>query len=224
MSDDYTIWIPLDPSFVPDEAAAQRAVEWLSARAPRAHEVNVEISPEIRFVDCGANFSSVRCHLCGSELETDWWQEAMDRAASTAFKDRVVDLPCCGARAGLEMLHCEWPQGFARFALQALNADIGEPTPKDDETVARLLGTPVRRIHAHYRRQPERSGCPYGDVTMYIGTSPQLLRRVGEHVHVEPPADANNPVIGRVAPDLLDGAKHRPRASGCSERPHRARS
>jgi hypothetical protein len=150
VSDDYTLWIPLDPSFVPVEAAAQCAVEWLRARAPRAHEANVEVSPEIEFVDCGANFESIHCHLCDSELSMDWWQQAMARAASTAFENRVVELPCCGARVGLEMLRYEWPQGFARFVLEALNADIGEPTPEDDEAVARLLGTPVRRIHAHY--------------------------------------------------------------------------
>jgi len=62
----------------------------------------------------------------------------------------TVTLPCCGAGSHLEELRYEWPQGFARFVLEARNANIGGPTDVDDQEVAGLLGTPVRRILAHY--------------------------------------------------------------------------
>ncbi len=149
MSDNHVRWIPVDPSFVPSEDAVRRAAEWLRTRAPEAEEVTTGLTPEIQFVDCGGNFEAIHCPLCARDLPMDWWQEAMEKAAATAFTDRASTLPCCGANTLLEDLRYEWPQGFARFVLEARNANMA-PTEKDDEHVARLLGTPVRRIVAHY--------------------------------------------------------------------------
>jgi hypothetical protein len=150
MYENHVYWIPVDPSFVPSEDAARRAAEWLRSRAPEADKVTADVTPEIQFVDCGANFEALRCPLCAADLSVDWWQGAMDKAAATEFTDRATTVPCCGANTRLEDLRYEWPQGFARFVLDARNPNIGTPTEEDDEHVARLLGTPVRRILAHY--------------------------------------------------------------------------
>jgi hypothetical protein len=150
MSDHLTRWIPLDPSFVPDEASAARAVEWLRARAPAAEHVTANSSSTIRFVDCGANLEAIHCRRCGAQLSLTWWDEAMETAAATDFEDRAVRLPCCGEPDTLEMLRYDEPAGFARFVLEARNADIGAPTAEDDERVGALLGTPVRHVLAHY--------------------------------------------------------------------------
>ncbi|HEX8792299.1 MAG TPA: hypothetical protein VF765_15195 [Polyangiaceae bacterium] len=100
--------------------------------------------------DCGENLEAIFCPRCATELDMDWWHEAMDRSYATSFTDRDITLPCCRARARLEDLDYRWSQGFARFILEARNANIGAPTEDDDAQVARLLGTPVRRILAHY--------------------------------------------------------------------------
>jgi hypothetical protein len=150
MSDHLLRWIPLDPSFVPSGEAAERAAQWLRARAPQAAEVSAEVSPKIQFVDCGSNFQGILCHVCKDEVPLDWWHEAMGAAGATDFADRVVTLPCCAATANLEDLEYDGPQGFARFVLEARNAAIGEPSASDTEQVAQLLGTPVRLIFAHY--------------------------------------------------------------------------
>ena len=149
MSDDFIRWIPVDPTFVPSDADASRAVEWLRARAPHAQDVNAESFSAICFVDCGVNLETIHCRRCGAELSLPWWRDAMDVAAATKFEDRAVSLPCCGEADRLEMLNYDWPVGFARFLLEARNANISAPTPADDDNVAALLGTPVRHLLGH---------------------------------------------------------------------------
>jgi hypothetical protein len=150
MSEDFTRWIPISPTFVPTDADAARAVQWLRARAPKADDITVEFFPIICFIDCGANLEAIRCRRCGAELSSSWWQSAMDAAVATAFENRTIRLPCCDETDSLDMLRDEWSCGFARFVLEARNASIGKPTAADDEEVAALLGTPVRHVLAHY--------------------------------------------------------------------------
>jgi hypothetical protein len=150
MSIHLTRWIPVDPTFVPSDTGIARAVEWLRTRASDAESVTAESFPEIRFVDCGENFESVHCSRCGADLSLSWWQAAMSASAATAFEDRLVTLPCCDATDCLEMLRYESAMGFARFVLEARNANIGVPATADDEKVADLLGAPVRHILACY--------------------------------------------------------------------------
>ena len=147
MSDSFVRWIPVDPSFVPSEDARGRAVAWLRERAPNADEVWGALTPDIRFVDCGGNPERISCPRCGVAID-HWWPGAMGRAAETRFDKREVVVPCCGADTCLEDLRYEWPVGFARFVLEARNARI-DLSPSDDESIARLLDAPVRRILAH---------------------------------------------------------------------------
>lgn len=149
MSDSFIRWIPLDATFVPTEAGRRHAMEWLRHRAPRADEVSGEVSPEIRFVDCGENLERIVCDRCGASVDESWWQDAMSQAAETQFTKRDVVVPCCRIKTRLDDLRYEWPIGFARFVLEARNAAI-ELTDEDDARVAEILGAPVRRILAHY--------------------------------------------------------------------------
>ncbi|RYD36270.1 MAG: hypothetical protein EOP86_06430 [Verrucomicrobiaceae bacterium] len=55
--------------------------------------------------------------------------------------------PCCRMELTLAELNCEWPQGFAKFAIEVMNAGIGELPDGLAEELARILGTPVRIIH-----------------------------------------------------------------------------
>lgn len=69
----------------------------------------------------------------------------MDAAYASHFADLTTTTPCCGASGSLNDLHYEWPAGFARFTLEALNpnADL------DDQhllTLESILGCPVRVI------------------------------------------------------------------------------
>jgi hypothetical protein len=149
MSDDLLRWIPVEPTFVPAEDAAMRAVEWLRARAPGADEVTSRVTEEIELVDCGGNLERIECPRCGAELDVEWWGEAMATAAEMSFRDRSVEMPCCDETVDLAALRYEAPQGFARFVLEARNAGIGMPTAEDAAQLGRLLGTDVRLIRSH---------------------------------------------------------------------------
>ncbi|MDB6135640.1 MAG: hypothetical protein JWM59_3883 [Verrucomicrobiales bacterium] len=47
----------------------------------------------------------------------------------------------------LAELNYEWPQGFAKFAIEVMNAGISELPDGLAEELARILETPVRIIH-----------------------------------------------------------------------------
>lgn len=153
MSDDVIRWIPLDPTFVPSDEAIQTTVAWLQRRIGPStlvfSGVVANTSKQVEFVDCGENFDAVCCNRCGAELSEDWWSGAMNTASKTRFENREVTLPCCGAVEDLHQLRYEWPMGFARFVLEARNPSM-VPSQEDDAEISRLLGTPLRRIDAHY--------------------------------------------------------------------------
>jgi hypothetical protein len=149
MSDNILKLIPTTPHYVPGAAAAHRARDLLSNYLPGIDEIDYEVTETIRFIDQGGNWERVLCPVCGTELDTVWWQEAMDTASQTGFTDLSVNLPCCYARSSLNDLQYEWPAGFARFVLKARNprADLDDGELKSLEQV---LKCKLRKIWAHY--------------------------------------------------------------------------
>src|SRR5437762_3164094 len=128
MSDNWIIVIPEAADFVPSSEARRKAVELFRSLAPRADEVKELATEEIRFIDCGANLERITCPDCGAQLEIHWWQEKMGEEADAGFPLRSVELPCCGATRSLDQLKYDWPQGFARFSIEAMNPGIGDLT------------------------------------------------------------------------------------------------
>jgi hypothetical protein len=59
------------------------------------------------------------------------------------------DPPCCGAATSLNDLVYEWPQGFARWALEIMNPGRGFLTDEEIERLARTVGHPLREIRTH---------------------------------------------------------------------------
>lgn len=149
MSDNWIIVIPEEPDYVPGEVAQDRAVALFRQFAPHADDVRSEVSDEIRFIDCGANLSRIICPHCRADLETEWWQDLMDEESEAGFPFREVPLPCCGHAGSLRTLSYDWPQGFARFSVEAMNAGIGDLSDGQLAEFARVLGCPVRRILQH---------------------------------------------------------------------------
>jgi hypothetical protein len=151
MSDHWIALIPEDPRFVPDLAKCERARDRFSQIAPDAEEIEIRVSEKVQFFDCGQNFERIRCPSCSAEIPVDWWQNRMgdDYDSGDGFKLATYATPCCAKKCTLHELVYEWPQGFGRFALDAMNPDIG----KLDETYKRefesILGTTLRVIYQH---------------------------------------------------------------------------
>ena len=149
MSDNFTILIPASPGYVPCKEAQAQAVALMKAFAPNADEVKVETTEEIRFIDCGANFERVDCPDCGAEIAMDWWSECMSEEFSAGVRLETRFLPCCGGRRSLAELDYEWPQGFARFSLSAMNAGVGELSDAKKSEFEQVLGCELKTIYQH---------------------------------------------------------------------------
>lgn len=150
MSDNFLRFIPTDPGFVPSSEGSASALQALRAWMPEAHEVTAAVSAEIQFVDQGANFERVFCSACGVELPIGAWLEALERARLAEFRDLGIVMPCCGARSSLNELRLEWPAGFARFVLEAMNPNIPDLSDRQHARLEQILGTRLRKIWAHY--------------------------------------------------------------------------
>lgn len=150
MSDDYIYFVPTNPRFVPEPTAVERGLTLLKQRAPRADEINVEQTDGIRLFDAGSNFESVRCPACRQEIDLDWWHDCLERDSDDDdFSLSPYLLPCCAARRSVDQPVYDWPQAFGRFALVALNADLGRVDDKLKTEIERALGTTVTVVYQH---------------------------------------------------------------------------
>jgi len=149
MSDDYIHVVPEKPGFVPAEARRQEAVSYFRKIAPKAGEITALVSANLVFVDCAENFEEIRCPSCKAVVEQDWWQEWMNKDfGKKGFTLRERKMPCCGARHTLHDLAYQWPQGFARCDIQAMNPN-SRLSAQHQSRFEAILGCPVRVIYQH---------------------------------------------------------------------------
>jgi hypothetical protein len=73
----------------------------------------------------------------------------MDEDYANGFRLGSYSLPCCGKPTTLNDLVYEWPQGFGRFAIVAMNPGIEKVSDRQKAELEKTLGTPLRVI---YRR------------------------------------------------------------------------
>ena len=150
MSDNWITVIPESLDFVPSKAALKETRAWFKRIAPKADEIEVTTSDEVRFFDCGANFERVTCPSCNAELEQDWWSERMgDDSTDSGFALQKFVLPCCRHQATLHELKYDWAQGFGRVAVSVMNPNIGALTTAQIAQLEQILGARVRVIYQH---------------------------------------------------------------------------
>ncbi len=149
MSDNWITLIPEDPQFVPKKLKQRAARDRFAEIAPEADQIDIKMSDKVQFYDCGANFERVCCPACGSEIPETWWQDRMDDDHADGFKLAMYLVSCCGAAYTLHDLVYELPQGFGRFALNAMNPNIGKLEETDKQEFEKILGTKLRVIYQH---------------------------------------------------------------------------
>jgi len=147
MSDNWIILIPENPRMIPAQDQQQHALRAFRELAPKSDQVEIEVSDELRFIDCGQNFERVRCPACGKQLDDDWWNVQMNEEFEVGVSLKELELPCCRAKRTLHDLRYEWPQGFARFSLEAMNPNLGRLSPDQVASFEAVLGCPVRVIY-----------------------------------------------------------------------------
>lgn len=149
MSENWIALVPQDPRFVPDAARQCRARERFAEIAPEADEIEIKVSRNVVFFDCGENFERVCCPSCGTELPVEWWQERMEEDHDDGFQLAAYATPCCERKVTLNELVYEWPQAFGRFAIDAMNPDIGKLDDSYKQEFENILGTKLRVIYQH---------------------------------------------------------------------------
>jgi hypothetical protein len=73
----------------------------------------------------------------------------MEEDYSNGFPLAKYATPCCNALRTLHELQYEWPQGFGRFALEAMNPNIGQLQERYKEEFEQILGISLRVIYRH---------------------------------------------------------------------------
>lgn len=155
MSDNYIRLVPDDLRWQPDPEAAIAVTDYLArlfdGPAESVDEVSYDYYDEITLIDAGTNTERITCPACGGDIDVEWFFDLVADQGDS-FEDLTVTVPCCEAVTTLDALHYDWPVGFGRFAVTAMN--VTRPKYALDaselDTVAALLGRPVKQILVHY--------------------------------------------------------------------------
>lgn len=148
MSDSFLRYVPVDPRFQPEPAAADHAKALLASYLPEAQAVVAEFSDQVQFVDPGENWSGVFCPHCNADAEP-WWSDAVSRAYEDRFRSLDITMPCCGVVVSLNDLRYVWPVAFGRFVLEAMNPNVKGLSAPQMSALAQVVGCPLREIAAH---------------------------------------------------------------------------
>ena len=149
MSDNWIILISENPRFVPEEQKRIQALSRFEEIVFDADEISAIIYPQIQFFDCGGNFDRVLCPSCHAVLDDIWWQDRMAEDDRDGYQLTAFSVPCCGTVCKLNDLDYHWPQGFGRFALDAMNPGIDTLDDQDRQQLEGILETKLKVIYQH---------------------------------------------------------------------------
>jgi hypothetical protein len=140
--------ISTDPSYVPNKECQQEAKDFLEKVYPSLTIQSI-LNDKIEFVGQGQNFESAVCPLCENNIETEYWQDAMDKADQSHFIDLFVLTPGCQKMTSLNELMSFSPAEFAKFMLSVDDPET-EIKAMDVSAPEEILNTQLRIIYAHY--------------------------------------------------------------------------
>lgn len=155
VSDGYIRLIPTDLRWQPTPEAATAATAYVArlfvAPGDDVERVEYEFYDHITLIDAGENTTRVTCPRCGSDIDVDWFFDLIEENGES-FNELDVSVPCCNAIVSLDALHYDWPVGFARFEVSAMNPTRAryELDAQELAEVSAVLGHPVAQIIAHY--------------------------------------------------------------------------
>jgi len=150
VSDNWVVFVPEDPLYIPTDAAIAAAVATASRLFPAADKIEPDLSNGIQFFDAGGNWETTYCPGCGQHLSVQWWQDAFGRDhTESGFKLALYPTPCCGAAYTLNDLKYVWPQALGKFGLSAMNPNVGEIAAEACRKLESALGTRLRVIYQH---------------------------------------------------------------------------
>lgn len=148
MSDNWLQLVPYDPEYQPSIDVAEKARSLFESFVPDAEKVIFSIKDSTEFFHPMANWSGVECPICGADLES-WWGLEMQERSTSNYQNLVVTSPCCGSPVSLNELRYRWPAGFGRFVLEAMNPNIRDLTPSQENALSQSACCSLRKIWVH---------------------------------------------------------------------------
>ncbi|MTK05030.1 hypothetical protein [Micromonospora sp. CP22] len=155
MSDGYIRLIPTDVTWQPTLEAAAAAVAYVarlfSGPDDDVEQVEHEFYDKVTLIDAGENTTRITCSCCLAEIDMEWFYDLIEENGES-FDNLDTTVPCCATVTSLVALRYDWPVGFARFEVCAMNPTRAkyELDARELADVATLLGHPVTQILAHY--------------------------------------------------------------------------
>ncbi len=150
MSDDRVHMFPAEAGTGCNQDNLQDAVAYFRTIAPTAVDVKSWASDHLDFIHCGANFGMICCPTCGREIDAHIWGDWMELGSGeNGFTLTQHSMQCCATQHTLHELVYEWPQGFSRCGVSAMNPNIGEVSEEQRKRFELILGCPVRVIYEH---------------------------------------------------------------------------
>jgi hypothetical protein len=98
MSDNWIALVPEDPRFVPDAAKQQRARERFLEIAPEADEIEIKVSENVVFFDCGGNFERICCHHVAPRSRSNGGKTEWMKITTTASNSSPTPRPAVERR------------------------------------------------------------------------------------------------------------------------------
>jgi len=147
--------IPTNPDWQPSPEAAAAAVAYVarlfSGAGEAVEQVDHKFYDRVTLIDAGENTTRITCSRCEGDIDLHWFYGLLGEQG-VSFDNLDVNVPCCGAVVSLDALHYDWPVGFARFEVAAVNAtrDVYELDAQELADMAAFLGHPVAQVLAHY--------------------------------------------------------------------------
>jgi len=140
--------IPQKPELELQKEISVSLIKYLSKEFPN-NEIIIRLDSTISFVDCGQGFEKVVCPNCGKEISMDFWQESMDMASRTNFKDMSIKTNCCQTLTDLNSLNYKADCGFAKSIIT-----VNDPNTKINDSkillgLKRISGIDYKLIFAH---------------------------------------------------------------------------
>ncbi|MGC5033658.1 hypothetical protein [Micromonospora sp. DT229] len=155
MSDGYIRLIPTDRQWQPTPECAAAATAYVvrlfSGPEDDVEQVEYEFYDQVTLINAGGNTTRISCSNCDGDLDVEWFHDLIEENGES-LAGTEVSVPCCGVHVCLDSLRYDWPVGFARFEVSAMNPTRAQYELDAEELadVAALLGHPVAQIIAHY--------------------------------------------------------------------------
>lgn len=154
VSDHFIRLIPTNKHWQPSPESAEAATAYVaglfSGPEDDVEEVEHDFYDQVTLIDAGENTTRISCSNCASDIDVQWFFELTGYGQGPCSLD--IRVPCCGAIVAIDSLRYDWPVGFARFEVSAMNPTRAkyELDAAELAEVAALLGHPVVQILAHY--------------------------------------------------------------------------